>query len=236
VLKLVAGLFIHSYDSSWNSDHSRIIGNWLHNYRARADFYVISNNNISEDLGSGPNNDMVSYRGMALSLFLTGTTESYVLIDQDAVPDLGCLSDNNTHSVVNEKPATDPRSGMDLDSSEETADLGDDARQKWDSSPIQPVRKTVRENCVKSGIAKYDLKHTFSRRIFVKYRIDLFPNDAEHGCTIMAQGWCGYFAGAVCCKMACVIYLIKSAAGSFSRFNRYIPVCVPLPDGPLGRL
>ena len=217
MLELVARLFVHSYDSSWNSDHSRIIGNWLYNYRACANFYIVSDNNISQDLGSGPNDDVISDRRMPLPLFLTGAAERDVLIDENAVSDFRGFTDNYAHPVVNEKPATDPGAWMDLDSSEETADLGDDARQKRDSGPIQPVCETVGKNRMKSGIAKYDLKHTFSRRIFMKNRFDLFPNDAEHSCTIMAQRWSSYFAGALCCKMACVIYLIKSAAGSFSR-------------------
>src|SRR5687767_6614816 len=68
VLELVALLRSRSNDAAGNADHSRIIGNWLHNYRARADFYVIADQNIPENLRPSADDYVISYGWVPLAL------------------------------------------------------------------------------------------------------------------------------------------------------------------------
>ena len=89
--------------------------------------------------------------------------------------------------MIDEKATPDGRSRMNFDSREEAADLGDNARQQRNAHLVQPMGEPMRQNRVKPGIAEEDFQHALGGWIFMKNRIDLFPDRLEHRRTIMTQ-------------------------------------------------
>ena len=67
---------------------------------------------------------------MTFADILTGTSEGYALIKRAVVADLGSLADHNAASVVYEQSLADGRTGMDLDSCEESCSLAYKSRGK----------------------------------------------------------------------------------------------------------
>jgi hypothetical protein len=69
VFELVPLVRSHSHDTAGNTDDSRMIGNWLHDNRASADFDVVADRNIAEDFRPSADDYLISYGGVALALF-----------------------------------------------------------------------------------------------------------------------------------------------------------------------
>ena len=51
---------------------------------------------------------------MAFTFVPADAPQRDAVIERHVIPDLGSLADHHPHAVVNEKPASDGRTGMDL--------------------------------------------------------------------------------------------------------------------------
>jgi hypothetical protein len=69
---------------------------------------------------------------------------------------------------------------MYLNASEKTRELGDYARQERDIRLVEFVGYPVQQDCMKTRVAKKNLKDALGRRVFAKYGTDLFPDCPKH--------------------------------------------------------
>src|SRR5258708_1456074 len=82
--------------------------------------------------------------------------------------------------MIDEEAAADGRSGVDLDAGEESAELGNEARQDGNTGEVQPVSEPMEQDRVEAGVTQDDLQHALGGWIFPEYGVDLFPDRTEH--------------------------------------------------------
>src|SRR5262249_48332552 len=100
----------------------------------------------AQDGGSGINHDIVFYRRMALLTanelaFLvhceTACAKRHTLVQLDVIANDCRFSNDNTRSMINEKPAADVCTGMNIDSCYRVSVFGHDPRQQRHSLNMQ---------------------------------------------------------------------------------------------------
>lgn len=115
---------------------------------AGADPSVAADADRAEDAASRREHDAVSDRGMALGALGVGPpaarSQSHVVVDHHVIADLGGLSYDRPHPVIDEEPAADRSPGVDLYAGQEPGRLRHDARQHGNVSPPQLVREAIR--------------------------------------------------------------------------------------------
>ena len=61
---------------------------------------------------------------MTLDIFKCGSSQNNTHIDQYVIAYFRGLTNNDTHAMIDDDPATNSCSGMDFDASEKPADMG----------------------------------------------------------------------------------------------------------------
>src|SRR5579871_2436623 len=130
-----------------------------------ADPDVVADLDIAQYFGARADYYAVAQGRVALAGFITGAAQGDPLIEQDIVTDLG----------------GGPR--VNFDAGEETAYLGNEARQQGNTPAIQFMGKTVRQNGMEAGVAEKDLDDRFGGGIFAEDSLELFPNGSKHTVT-----------------------------------------------------
>src|SRR5436190_21832211 len=166
--------------AAWHPDHRRVIGYRFDDHRASSNFYMISDLNITKNFRACPDHHVIPQRRMAFSLFFTGTSKSHALIEQDIIADLRCFPNHNSGAVVDKEATPNPRTGVNLNSCKESADLRDYARYQRYLTQIQPVCQPVQQNGMEARITQNDFQDALRGRIFTEDRIDLLPDCSEH--------------------------------------------------------
>src|SRR5579872_4587085 len=169
-----------AHDAAGNSDYGGIIGDGVDDHRSSADFDVVADDDVAEHLGSGADDDAVAEGGMALAFFAAGAAERDALIEQNVVPDFGGLADYDARTVVDEETAADGSAGMDLDSGEKAAELGDHPRDEGDAPAVEPMGKAMGQDGVEARVTEKDFNDALGRRVFPENGVDLFPDGAKH--------------------------------------------------------
>ncbi|MNN55596.1 hypothetical protein D3C81_1704790 [compost metagenome] len=82
--------------------------------------------------------------------------------------------------MVDKQSVTDPGTGMDLHTGHESADLGDDPRQRKPSSFVKGVGYSVGPYRVKSGIGENNLESAAGCGIVVEYSPDVRLDMLKH--------------------------------------------------------
>src|SRR5665213_3290543 len=100
------------HNPSGHAHNGTVIGHRPHHDGPGPDLDVVSEPNASEDLGAGPDHNIIAERRMAFPLFVTRAPECDALVKQDVVADLGGFADHHAHPVIDEKPSSDGGSGM----------------------------------------------------------------------------------------------------------------------------
>src|SRR5580700_2363620 len=107
-----AGDRTHAHNAPRDAYDRRIVRDRMNDYRTGADFHIVANLDTAEYFRTGSDYDVVADRGMALAVFIACASERHALVKQDIVADFGGLTDDHTHTVIDEKPAADLRAGM----------------------------------------------------------------------------------------------------------------------------
>src|SRR5688572_30460010 len=116
--------------TSGYTNYGRMRGHGFNNDGTGSDLYMVANGYVAEDLRAGANDHAIADRRMPFPLFFARTAQRHSLVDQNVIANLGGFADDNAIAVVNEKPAPDARTWVDLDSGKETAKLRNDPRQE----------------------------------------------------------------------------------------------------------
>src|ERR1041385_3096935 len=106
----------HPDDPARDTDYRRVVRHWPHHYRARPDLDIVANRDAAQYLRAGADHDVIADGRVALSLLISGSTQSHSLINQNVIADLRSFTNYHAHSVINEKAAPYFSSGVNLDS------------------------------------------------------------------------------------------------------------------------
>jgi hypothetical protein len=117
---------------------------------------------------------------MALLLPRGRSAKNHPLVHEDIIPNLSCLSDDHSSTVVNKELPADFGSGVDFNTGQETANLGKEASQKAELVPPEKMSRAMKPQGMQSWIAEDDLQHTSRCRVFSKNRLNVFPNGLKH--------------------------------------------------------
>ena len=109
-------LSVHFHDSCRNSHSRAVIGDRTEHDRIRCDLDIVTDSKRTEYLCSRADQNIVPESRVTLALVLASTAERYALIQQAVVSHDRSLADDNAHSVVDEQPLSDSRSGVYLNS------------------------------------------------------------------------------------------------------------------------
>ena len=172
-LQVMHALAVHHDDASRNTDYCRIRRHRLQHNRARTNLRMITDRKRPQHLRTGSHHNIIADGRMALALFLARTAQSHPLIERDIPAKLRRLTDDDSRTMVNEKPLTDCGSGMDLNAREEAAEIRNHARQQHPAAPVKRMRYTMHPDCMQSRIAKNNLPYTACGRVPLKYNADI---------------------------------------------------------------
>ena len=75
---------------------------------------------------------------------MAGTTERHAMVDRTVITDLGCLTDDDPHAVVDEEPFPDLRTGMDLNARTGPAELRVPSRQPVKVDLVEEMTYSVK--------------------------------------------------------------------------------------------
>src|SRR5262245_12077018 len=117
------------------------------------------------------------------------TTERDPLIDRHIIADFGCLTDNNTHAVVDKKTPADFGARMDLDARKKAAHVAHETRQGSELALPYPVCQPVQQDRMKSRISKRDFPHRPQRRVTLGNNLDIFFNILPHAEKLALECW-----------------------------------------------
>lgn len=136
--------FAFSADNSRrNANSSTIIGDSVEDNGICGNFNVISNSKRAEDFCACTNKDIIAESRVALALILTCTAKSNSLIQQAVIAYYRCFTDNNSHTVVNEKSLSDSCAGVYLNTRLISCALRDNSRNCVILPHIEPMSKAI---------------------------------------------------------------------------------------------
>jgi hypothetical protein len=117
-------LTLLSDDHAWDSDDGA--GGWdvLEHDGPCPDHGVVSDTDIAEDLGPCADHHVLFDGWVTLAGLLAGTAEGDALVDGDIVADLSGLTDNDSHTMIDEDAFADGGAGVDFDPCQKPGDLG----------------------------------------------------------------------------------------------------------------
>src|SRR6185369_17925070 len=90
----------HPHDTSWDANHSGIVGYRVHYYRTRTHFYVIADSYVSQHLCARAHHYPVAKGRMALTPFVAGAAQGHALVKQHIVANLRGLADHYAGTVI----------------------------------------------------------------------------------------------------------------------------------------
>lgn len=152
----------------------------MNHYGTRANLHVISNRDAAQNLSACTHHYVIAQSGVPFALLVPGAAQRDALIEKHIVADFRGGPDDDAHSVVNEKTPPDCSAGVDFNPGQEAGDLRQKTGQNRDAGFIEPMRKPVKQNGVKAGITKKDLKDAGGRRVLAEDGLDLFPDGGKH--------------------------------------------------------
>ena len=97
------------------------------------------------------------------------------MVNRTVVSDLGSLTDDDPHAVVDEESMPDLGSGMDLNTRTRPAYFGVPSGQSIEVDLVEEMTYAVKDQCVKSGIKEHDRKHAPRSRVALGNLFRIFP-------------------------------------------------------------
>jgi hypothetical protein len=104
---------------------------------------------------------------MSLGFLQTGAAQRYAVIKRDILANLGCLTNDHSHTVVNEKISPDGRARVNLNASEASGNLRNPACEQFEPAFPKTVSDAVRPDGMQARIAQQNFQNITSRGVAV---------------------------------------------------------------------
>ncbi len=152
----------------------------LHDHRVRADFRALADDDGPEQLRPRADDDSLLERRVPLALVPRGPAQGHPVVQGAVVSQFRGLADHHSHSVVDKYAPSHFCAGMNLDAGEKARDVRYEPREPAQLHPPQPVRQSMDEKRVKTGIAGNDFPSRTRRRVAFEYAGYVFANSGKH--------------------------------------------------------
>ena len=126
---------------------------------------VISHSERPKHLGTGTNQHIIPQRRVTFAMFLSGTSQRYVLIYSAVISNFRGFSDDDSHSMVDKKAFSNGGARMNFNSGFVTGPLTNPTGNKFMIVAVKPVGLSISPDCLKTGIKKIYLQTASSRRV-----------------------------------------------------------------------
>src|SRR5690606_22947644 len=147
-----------------NPDDGRVRRYRLDDDRVRSDAGSLADLDRAEDLRPRADHDARTDRRMSFLAPKRGSAERDPLVDADAVTDLGCFSDHDAHSVIDDD-FPELRSGMDVDAGEKARQFRNETRQQRNLQAKEKMGEPMEEDRFHARVEQKDLEETLRCRI-----------------------------------------------------------------------
>ena len=177
---IVLRLLLHD-NATRNTDNCCPGRDRLGYHGIRTDFGTLTHFERSQYLCACTYHDAVADRGVALTLAPARSTEGHTLIQRNVVTNNRCLTNNHTHTVVNEKAPANCGSRMYLDTGKPPRQRRNSARKPFEPGIPEPVRKPVDNQSMEPRVVCQHFKGIPGSRIPVKNAFYIFTQMPKHG-------------------------------------------------------
>ena len=107
------------------------------------------------------------------ALVQRGSAQGDALVNRAAIADFGRFADDHAHGMVKEHALADLGAGMNFNPREKAGDMGNKPPGPLESVRPAPVRQTVQDHCMQTGIAGQHLPGAARSRVAVKNALDI---------------------------------------------------------------
>src|SRR5690606_7379446 len=167
-------------DPTGNAHHGGTFGYRLGYHRIGTDLGIPAHGERPQYLGAGSHYHAVLQRRMALALVPAGAAQGHALVQSHVIADLGGFPYHYAHAVVDEETPPHLCSGVDLDTGQPAAQVGQHARQQAGVAQPEPMCETVEPDSVQSRIAQQHLPLAAGSRVTMEYAGDIFSHAFKH--------------------------------------------------------
>jgi len=128
---------------------------------------------VVKNVPAGADDDAVFERRVTAPLVPRGAAQRHAVVKRHIVADDRRFADDDAHAMIDEQPLADARTGMDLDAGEEASEVRDEAAAPAQAVRPQPVRQTVRDQCMDSRVTGQHFPESAGCRVPIEYRLDV---------------------------------------------------------------
>ena len=136
----------------WDARQDRVRGSVLGHHRVGADRGALADGDGPQHLRAGADHHPVADGGVALALHQFGAAERHTVVEHDVIADLGGLTDDHTHAMVDKESTANGGARVDLNAGEPAGRLANDACDTPVPALPQCVGYAVRPDGVQAGV------------------------------------------------------------------------------------
>jgi hypothetical protein len=152
----IATLAFELDNPAWYTDNSSVFRDITHVDKGiGADTGMVTDGYRAEDDGAGTDEYVVADRRVTFAFVFSGATEGDVVEEDAVIPDLDGFPDNDAMAVIDEESSADFRSGMDLDTGEESRCLRNEAGDQAELDFVEGMSYSMPDNSMQACIKKY---------------------------------------------------------------------------------
>src|SRR5690606_1394709 len=96
------------------------------------------------------------------------------------IADYGGLADHDAHAVIDKEAPPYLGAGMDFDACQPAADMGNKARQPFETGVPAIMADAVNQDGVNAGVGGNDFENGLRRRVTLENAQDVFFQSVEH--------------------------------------------------------
>ena len=168
------------YHMAWDAYHSGIGRDFFQHYAASTDLGSFSHRKRTQDFGTAGHHHIVSDGGVPLPFFFSGAAQGHSLVKGNIIADDGGFPDDNAGTMIDEESFPDLSTGMDLDTSQEPGQSGNEPSRDEPGSLIKEMGNPIGPDGVESGIAKQDFQGILYGRIPLFDDSDIIAHGCKH--------------------------------------------------------
>jgi hypothetical protein len=129
-----------------------------------------------------PDEDVIAEPGVTLTMEFPGTTQGDIVEHHAPVTDYRGFADDDAGAMIEEEATPNARGGVDLDTSPEPIEDGQEPREQSEPEPLaEPVGHAVKDDRVERRVAEEGLQPTARGRIVPVHRTNVVKDELHHG-------------------------------------------------------
>ena len=157
-----------------HADDDRVMINGANQYGICSNARIVSDFDITQDLGASADRDAIPDRGMPLARVQARATQGDSVVDRHVGTHDCRLADDNSCAVINEDSGTKAGTRVDLDPGQRPRSLGERSSWQKGSRLPQVIAHAVSPNSVHARVQQGDLGRRTGRWITLEHGLHIF--------------------------------------------------------------